>query len=286
MSTVTGPVLGLLAAAVAVTAGACATAPSAAPPPSSAPELRRAETTAGGVRLEYWVRAPATETARPVLLVPGLTGAADGWLAYPDLVDPLVARGHRVIALSVRGRGGSATPETGWTLEDHARDVAAVVAAEGLGKIHVIAHAAGAAYALRWALDAPAAVDVFVAVDQVPGLARVDEGWAAGVGGNVDGRQRYDRTIARRILEAQGPAVGELGDQALVRDLRPELAKATFSLLVLLDTRGRSPAQLGLVETAWAGAPAAKVVRVEAGPDLLRDPAAVQAVLQALDPPQ
>lgn len=280
----TRPSSSLLLLAPALLLGACAHGPAGpdnAAPPS--PELRRAQATNGAVQLEYWVRAPAAERGAPVLLVPGMTGAADGWLAYAALVDGLVARGHRVIAVSLRGRGASTSPETGWTVADHAGDVAAVVAAERLERVHVVAHSAGVVYALRWALDAPARVASFTAGDFPPLLVQATEAWAAGVGGDVDGRKRYDRKLARRVLQEQGAPSSAFGDEPVVHDLRPALPGARFPVRVILGVHGQPEALIERHAGAWSAAPQHQVVRVDTGHDVFAHPDAVAAVRAVVD---
>ena len=96
-----------------------------------------------GVRIEYRVRAG---TGVPVLLVPGMTGSA---AYYEEASAFTVALGDRpLVALSLRGRGQSALPDTGYTPADHHGDIRAVVEAENLHRYHLVTHSMGVAYGL------------------------------------------------------------------------------------------------------------------------------------------
>jgi N-formylmaleamate deformylase len=99
---------------------------------------------AGGVRLhalEYGEGAATT-----VVIVPGITSPAATW----EFVSEELARDHHVVCLDVRGRGYSDTPESGYTLEDYAADVAALIDGLGLDRPVVLGHSMGARVAVAF----------------------------------------------------------------------------------------------------------------------------------------
>lgn len=98
----------------------------------------------GAVRLHVLDANPQS-TLTPFVICPGLSETAED---YTDLMAYLAPR--RVIALSFRGRGQSDTPETGYKLEDHVSDLACVIEALQLGRIHLYAYSRGVSYALGY----------------------------------------------------------------------------------------------------------------------------------------
>jgi pimeloyl-ACP methyl ester carboxylesterase len=99
----------------------------------------------------------------PVLLVHGSLNDCRAWAQQ---MDAFAAR-YRTIAVSLRhcwperwdGRGGD------FTVEQHATDLAALLAALGLDAAHVIGHSRGGAVAIQLALAQPACVRSLVLAD-------------------------------------------------------------------------------------------------------------------------
>jgi pimeloyl-ACP methyl ester carboxylesterase len=75
--------------------------------------------------------------------------------------------GH-VVAMSLRGRGLSSTPESGYDLGDHLSDIAAVVEACDLRGYCVLGFSRGASYALGWSLEHQREMRGLILVDQPP----------------------------------------------------------------------------------------------------------------------
>jgi pimeloyl-ACP methyl ester carboxylesterase len=72
----------------------------------------------------------------PMLLLPGLGASAHSY----DELAPLLARHHRVIALTRRGTGYSSKPDFGYDTPRLGRDVLAVMDAMGLDKAMLVGH--------------------------------------------------------------------------------------------------------------------------------------------------
>ena len=135
--------------------------------------------TTNGIRLHYLDHSGPG----PVLvLAPGLTANAH---SFDGLVRAGLSDVARVIALDLRGRGESDAPPSGYTMEDHARDVLGLLDALGLERIVMGGHSFGGLLTYWLAanyperidrcvvLDAPVVVDSAV-VDQIaPALARL-----------------------------------------------------------------------------------------------------------------
>jgi pimeloyl-ACP methyl ester carboxylesterase len=109
-----------------------------------------------GVRLHY-VEGGTEARGNPILLIPGWP---QSWYAWRFVMPKLVAAGHRVVALDLRGMGDSDHPMDGYDGKTIAADIHAFVESRGLareGRLHVAGHDVGAwmAYALaaEWPRD-------------------------------------------------------------------------------------------------------------------------------------
>ncbi len=99
----------------------------------------------------------------PVLILHGLFGAGTNWTT---VAQRLAARFH-VFALDLRNHGASPWAEP-MDYAAMAEDVAAFIAARGLGRVALIGHSMGGKAAMALALTAPRLVERLVVVDIVP----------------------------------------------------------------------------------------------------------------------
>ena len=103
--------------------------------------------TADDVSIEYF----AAGEGSAVVLVHGITESRRAW---DPLIAPLIADGHRVIALDLRGHGDSEAAAT-YDSMSMAGDVAAVVAAEGITEPLVVGHSLGGVAVSAYAATSP-----------------------------------------------------------------------------------------------------------------------------------
>ena len=87
----------------------------------------------GGVQLEV---LDFGGTGSPILLLPGLGATAHSY----DELGALLAKKHRVIAMTRRGSGGSSKPDFGFATPRLARDVLEVMDAMKLAKVLLVGH--------------------------------------------------------------------------------------------------------------------------------------------------
>ncbi|MFO1144507.1 MAG: alpha/beta fold hydrolase BchO [Amaricoccus sp.] len=97
-----------------------------------------------------------------VLMLHGAGASTHSWRSVlPDL-----ARDHRVVAIDLPGQGFTEVADTGRCgLDAMAADIAELLAAEGITPDVIVGHSAGAAIALRLALDLPRAPETVVAIN-------------------------------------------------------------------------------------------------------------------------
>jgi pimeloyl-ACP methyl ester carboxylesterase len=222
----------------------------------------------GGVRIEYRVREASGAGSRlaPVVFIPGMTSSASIWennLALVRALDAVAPR--KLIAISLRGRGASDCPDTGWTPQDHQRDIAAVIRAEKPGRYHLVAHSMGVAYAIGFALTRPRhEIRSFIAGDYFPAVKQVNEAWAHAVESNPPPLS-YDPRLARHILREQG-----------AEDYASRLNQLAMPMLVILGRKSIDPATGAL----YAKAPQHRVIWLNDGHMVFANEQAIAAVVQ------
>ena len=109
-------------------------------------ELKHEIARVNGVRLHY-VRGG---TGEPVLLVHGWPQT---WYEWRQVIPRLIAAGHEVIAVDMRGSGDSDKPATGYDSNTVAGDLHALVNHLGFERIRVVAHDNGARVAYAYAAN-------------------------------------------------------------------------------------------------------------------------------------
>ena len=114
---------------------------------------------ANGIRLHFIDHAgdgPA------LVLAPGLTANAH---SFDGLMGAGLGNAARVIALDLRGRGESDAPSSGYSMEDHASDVLALLDALGLERVAMGGHSFGGLLTYWLAANHPERVERCVVID-------------------------------------------------------------------------------------------------------------------------
>jgi pimeloyl-ACP methyl ester carboxylesterase len=114
---------------------------------------------AGDIRL-HALDWGGPDVAPPILLVHGLASNAHIW----DLLAPLLAREHRVVALDQRGHGLSEKPDD-YDFANVVRDLAQAIGALGWVRPLVVGHSWGGNVVLQLAADEPALPGGIVLLD-------------------------------------------------------------------------------------------------------------------------
>ncbi len=107
----------------------------------------------------------------PIVLLHCFTCAIDWW----DAMTPRLERDHRVVALDLRGYGGSEMPDSGYTMEDQASFVAEALRQLGVRDATVVGHSLGGTVATALNGSFPRLVGRLVIIGQAP-----DESYASG----------------------------------------------------------------------------------------------------------
>src|ERR1700688_2511485 len=94
----------------------------------------------------------------PFLIVPGTFGVAEDYVQEMEALAP-----RRCVTVSLRGRGRSDAPQSGYRFEDHVADIAVAAAQLGNQRFAMMGYSMGAAYALGFAVQqAPRIAGVIV----------------------------------------------------------------------------------------------------------------------------
>ncbi|OHD20647.1 MAG: hypothetical protein A2Y38_19175 [Spirochaetes bacterium GWB1_59_5] len=120
-----------------------------------------ARATIDGTGIEYALEGAGPET---VALLNGIAMTIAHW---KPVAARLVAAGYRVLTHDMRGQLLSDRPDEAYTLETHARDLAALFGQLGIDKAHIVGTSYGAEVALTFARDFSAAALSVVSIDGV-----------------------------------------------------------------------------------------------------------------------
>ena len=182
-----------------------------------------------------------------------LHGYSDSWRSYGPLMAAL-SPSYRAIAVSLRGHGDSHRPETGYSIDDMAGDLPAVMDRFGIASAAVVGHSMGSMVAARLAIDHPERVRALVligALTTLKGNAAVETELREAVAAMTDPVARdfvrafQESTLARPVpAEFLASVVAEslklpvrvwrqALDAMLDTDLGPELQRIAAPTLIL-----------------------------------------------------
>jgi pimeloyl-ACP methyl ester carboxylesterase len=137
---------------------------------SSSADLHHGAVVVNGIKLHY-VEGGEGGSGDPILLIPGWP---ESWYAWRFVMPRLIAEGHHVVALDLRGMGDSDHPPEGYDSKTISADIHAFVASKGLakqGNLHVAGHDVGAWMAYAYAADCPREVRTLTVMEAaLPGI--------------------------------------------------------------------------------------------------------------------
>jgi pimeloyl-ACP methyl ester carboxylesterase len=197
---------------------------------STVATIRAVEVASGDGGPIELVIAEAGVGGRPLLLVHGFTGAKED---FRDVVGPLAAAGHWVVAPDLRGHGASSHPsgEEAYGLDLFAADVMGLLDALGWSRFDLLGHSMGGMVAQLVALARPDSIERLVLMDTATG--GVDGSDRSGVdAAEAEARAAENATLMRLGIElcrAEGlaavAAVLEMGEKPLETPAHARLAE-------------------------------------------------------------
>jgi pimeloyl-ACP methyl ester carboxylesterase len=157
----------------------------------------------------------------PLVIIPGFANIAE---AFEGVVRSLAPR--RCVSVSLRGRGKSDTPTTGYSLADHAEDIASLVAELGLKRFCIMAHSRGVPYAIAYAAAHSQLVRGLILLDFPARHSKIPPKWADSFLSSEWGRA----SIPARVRMETVRGVQEDSDEVLLWDALEQLE---FPVLVI-----------------------------------------------------
>jgi pimeloyl-ACP methyl ester carboxylesterase len=195
-----------------------------------------------GVRLWYEERGPADGT--PIVLIMGVAASALWW--PPELVEPLVAAGHRVVAFDNRDAGLSSYVERSYGLDEMTDDLFGLLDGLGIGRAHLAGMSMGGMIAQLAAAGDPDRVASLTLISSTPGqsdsLSPSDESVFADLGepgGSPEAQLEFDLGLGRALAGWRYPldegAYRRLLEADAARGVNPDTGHYSVSLDSRID---------------------------------------------------
>lgn len=179
-----------------------------------------------------------------VVFVHGLP--LDNMSSYFMTLAPELAKHARLVLYDLRGHGRSEQPPTGYTGEDMAADLAAIVEALGEERVFIVGHSFGGYVALRYAANHPERVRGLVLLDAQSGVAEIGARIGSSVAMEGEERDRKFKEVFGNWL-AKHAARGRVDvDDIDLDDLDADGRSTAEFAARLSKRRRRSP----MIETA------------------------------------
>src|SRR5512135_3091750 len=122
----------------------------------SNPSMVKAKGDGAEIQLAVW-----QGKGKQILCVHGIAANCRFWDCLASALSPH----HRIIAMDLRGRGLSDKPRTGYSIECHCKDIAALMDDQGLKRPVLMGHSLGAFISLAFAAWYPERVDRLILAD-------------------------------------------------------------------------------------------------------------------------
>ena len=122
----------------------------------SEPKMVKAKGDGINIQLAIW-----EGKGKQILCAHGITANSRFWDCLASTLSPQ----HKVIAMDLRGRGLSDKPSTGYSVENHCKDILALIKDQGLNRPVLMGHSLGAFISLVLAAQNPKKIDRLILVD-------------------------------------------------------------------------------------------------------------------------
>ncbi len=141
----------------------------------------------GSVRLHYLDSNPDGGARKtPIVFVPGMLGSAEDYLTE---METLASR--RGLAMSLRARGKSDAPKSGYSFEDHVADIRAVVRTANVPDFCLSAYSVGVAYAIGFGVQSPDYLRGLILADYPARYPAFSPGWVERAQQHMDESNRH-----------------------------------------------------------------------------------------------
>lgn len=187
-----------------------------------------------------------------LVIIPGLSESVEDYIRIMEKLTP-----RHMVVVTLRGRGLSETPESGYTLDDHISDIDAVIRHLGLRSFVLMGYSRGVSYQLGYAVRNPELIQGLIIGDYPAVHTQLPAGWVEFFASLPPwrGKALYDRMNPQ--------ALHALQRESTKVELWDELAHLTCPVLVIRGAKPNSGLSLEAVEHYKTVLPQAQIVEFE-----------------------
>ncbi|MDQ0154237.1 alpha/beta fold hydrolase [Robertmurraya andreesenii] len=125
-----------------------------------------------GINIHFVETNANLKEETPLVIIPGLSESAEDYISVIENLSP-----RHCIIITLRGRGKSATPETGYSLDDHISDIEAVVKHLELKDFILFGYSRSVSYVLKYSLQNKNLVKGLIIGDYPAIHTQLPQGW-------------------------------------------------------------------------------------------------------------
>jgi pimeloyl-ACP methyl ester carboxylesterase len=177
-----------------------------------------------------------------------------------DNLSPLSAA-----AVTLRGRGKSSRPDSGYSLCDHCSDIAAFVNYLPVDSVVLVAFSRSVSYALEYAIGRPSKLSGLVLLDYPPRHGALRAGWAEAFAQSSWRGRRVDEVVNLAMLHA-------MEAEAVAKDFTAHLPSIRIPALVVRGCRPGAALSVADAETYQTGLSNCALVEFEDSAHALWEP--------------
>lgn len=181
----------------------------------------------------------------PLVIIPGLSECAEDYLPIMERFAP-----RHCVVITLRGRGKSDSPSSGYTLEDHISDIDAAIQQLKLTDFILLGYSRGVAYTIGYALQNTSLLKGLIIGDYPAVHTQLRDGW-------VDFMATIPPWRGKTILERMSrEALEALQKESVNVVFWDELSRITCSTLIIQAGKDTplSPEALQMYKEQWPDA--------------------------------
>ncbi|WP_285397514.1 alpha/beta hydrolase [Lysinibacillus sp. fls2-241-R2A-57] len=145
------------------------------------------------VKIQYIETTNFNQKLLPLVYIPGAMGNAEQFIEEMGSLFP-----RQCISISLRGRGKSEAPKSGYTFEEHIMDITSVIKERNINAYCLMAYSMGVAYAIKYAAMNPNEIKGLILCDYPAKYPLIQETWIEAVGKFVEeGKDHVIRGIQK-----------------------------------------------------------------------------------------
>ncbi len=193
-----------------------------------------------GILIEYY-SLNNEMSGVPLVIIPGaIVGAG-------DIVESIKSSCNiKTFVISIRGRGESSKPETGYSMNDQISDIESMIKVEGLNEFYLLGHSVGAGVSSGYAVKHPEHIKGLILGDYPPGYPKFNDAWAEKVKKNIEG-------VSENMLNG-------LVNESEKKYFKDDLAELNIKTLILKSDGEDSILPIELAQKINASLPNSKLV--------------------------